>query len=269
MKTEKTHYTVDEIQKQTHELMDEDVALQTFDREPLTSILEMLDSISITALYSSPALISFLQKGGIPGHAARPSDGNNGKLFHTFDLWIDHYASTKLEIAAALVAQVPHMIARAWKRRDPAQDSILKLESAMYQFTALQRETDSQGAAEDRLKLGLLEKYMDRAPIELAQFDGWDIGPEQNGHMTPDEDGHWTCGSTTHELRRSPDDLRVRIFIPIDTDPKTALVLTRKLAHWIEKIADSGMSFREEFDWRPKIRKPREKFSQQFDDAPF
>ena len=144
MKTEKTHFTVAEIDKQAQALMDEDGAIQTFERRPLRTALEMLDSISIAGLYSSAALIRFLQRGGIPGHAARPSDANNEKLFHTFDLWIDHHASNPMEIAAALVAQVPHMIARAWKRGDSAQDSILKLESAMYQFTARQLEADFQ-----------------------------------------------------------------------------------------------------------------------------
>ena len=87
-----------------------------------------------------------------------------------------------------------------------------------------------------------LDHYAQCEPMEFAQFDGWDIGADDPGDeiMRPDQDGHVLCSGQTWELRRSPEDLRVRVLIPIDTDPKAALSLMRKLTDAMESIAESG-----------------------------
>ncbi len=135
MKTEKMSFTPAEIQEKTQALMDENVALETFDRGPSREARDLLNEISRVGLMNSYALRTFL------------SDKNlnaieNDHIIRAIDLWIDSFPASPWNIAAGLVAQVPHMIARDWRRKESAQNSILLLESAMYRLTALQLEAD-------------------------------------------------------------------------------------------------------------------------------
>ena len=86
-----------------------------------------------------------------------------------------------------------------------------------------------------------LDHYAECEPQQFAQFDGWDLSRIGSDDIMPaDEDGHCLCHSHTWELRRSPDDLAVRVFIPVDANPRKAAAILQKLADYVAEIAEEN-----------------------------
>lgn len=142
MKTEKAHFTATEIQENIQALRDDDLAIQCFEREPTPNARALLNDISRVGLLNSADLRDFLHNMGLRAPAFNAPD--NDKVIRSIDMWIDIRAEGPRAVAAGLVAQVPHMIARDWRERERATTHILLLESAMYRLAALQLEADSQ-----------------------------------------------------------------------------------------------------------------------------
>ncbi|KXB08428.1 hypothetical protein AKJ56_01355 [candidate division MSBL1 archaeon SCGC-AAA382N08] len=96
------------------------------------------------------------------------------------------------------------------------------------------------------MKKELLEKYAeDRRDVhEFTQIDGWKNHkgkPHFLGEF--DEDGDWLCMSHTHEIRASPAELAVRVFIHRGTTRREAVRLVKKTLESLkgERSIDEGI----------------------------
>lgn len=86
-------------------------------------------------------------------------------------------------------------------------------------------------------KAMLLDHYARCEPQPFIQMDGWrDRDP--GDIISPDKDGDSVCSSRTWELRRSPPELAVRVFIASGTDAETAARLLNKIRDWVVRDPD-------------------------------
>ena len=69
----------------------------------------------------------------------------------------------------------------------------------------------------------------------FIQIDGWTGDNIADDLVRVDEDNDWLCMSECCELRRSPKELAVRIFIHKGTERKDALRLMEKIRAWIKQ----------------------------------
>ena len=87
-----------------------------------------------------------------------------------------------------------------------------------------------------KTKEELLQKYAepDCQVMPLVQVDGWNIA-YWDEVIGPDGDGDVLIAGITEELRRSPEELRVRVQIVEGTSKETAIRILRKIVSWLER----------------------------------
>ena len=87
-----------------------------------------------------------------------------------------------------------------------------------------------------KTKEELLQKYAepDCQVMPIVQVDGWNID-FWDVVISPDGDGDGLIAGITEELRRSPEELRVRVQIVEGTSKETAIRILRKIVSWLER----------------------------------
>ncbi len=96
-----------------------------------------------------------------------------------------------------------------------------------------------------KTKEELLQKYAepDCQVMPLVQVDGWNID-YWDEVIGPDGDGDGLIAGITEELRRSPEELRVRVQIVEGTSKETAIRILRKIVSWLERDYEDITSMR-------------------------
>lgn len=80
----------------------------------------------------------------------------------------------------------------------------------------------------------LINHYAGGDIHKFTQIDGW-TGDIADSLIRTDKDNDWICLSETCELRRSPKELAVRVFIHEGTERKDALRLLEKIRAKIQQ----------------------------------
>lgn len=107
----------------------------------------------------------------------------------------------------------------------------------------LKRQKKMSNRFYEPTKADLLKKYAeDRMSVhEFIQFDGWkDCKPD--AVFRPDKDNDWICSGRTHEIRASPPDLAVRVFVHVGTTREETVRLLEKILRWVRNDGD-GWNF--------------------------
>ena len=92
----------------------------------------------------------------------------------------------------------------------------------------------------------LIKHYAGGHIHKFTQIDGWTGDDIADSVVTVDEDNDWICWSEKHELRRSPKELAVRVFVHEGTKRKDALRLLSKISGTIEINAVKGLEEKKE-----------------------
>jgi hypothetical protein len=85
----------------------------------------------------------------------------------------------------------------------------------------------------EKIKGILLKNYAEKDLHRFTQFDGWRDRSPYDSVMRPDEDGDVLCRGSTMELRNSPEELAVRVFVHEGTSHGDALRLLKKILGWM------------------------------------
>ena len=86
-----------------------------------------------------------------------------------------------------------------------------------------------------KTKKELLDHYSTGDIHFFTQFDGWKIEPNQSDDvMKPDKDGFCLMAGYTEELRRSPKELEVRVFVYKGTPAKNTIKHLKRIVKWIK-----------------------------------
>lgn len=88
----------------------------------------------------------------------------------------------------------------------------------------------------------LINHYAGGDIHKFTQIDGW-TGDIADSLVRTDKDNDWICLSETYELRRSPKELAVRVFIHEGTKRKDALRLLEKIYAMIKQRPSLTFNF--------------------------